>query len=328
MYRLIPACLILGIASTTSAQTPTGFKGHTDLVHSVAVSPDGKQLATAGFDSLVKLWDMATGKNTATLTGHTGPVYCVAYRPDGKALASSSQDKTIRLWNLADNKTTQEIKTHTDIVDQIAFSPDGKYLASGSADKSVRLWNATDGKEVKNLGSHAGSVYSVAFTADSKYLASAGSGPTPADNVIKIWDVAGLKEFKTIKGEQAFTGVTFSLDGKTVIAIGFDRLIRIFNVADGKEVKKIKVEREETHKDGTKGPVDYDVFGIAWSRDGKNLATIGYDGTVSVWDVNTGKATFTQRIMSPGYCITFSADGKSIITGHNNQTAVVTMIAK
>jgi len=324
MRHLPFACLTFVFASTAAAQTPMVFKGHTDLVHSVAVSPDGKQLATAGFDSTVKLWEIATGKNTATLSGHTGPVYCVAYRPDGKALASSSQDKTIRFWNLGDNKTTQEIKTHTDIVDQIAFSPDGKYLASGSADKTVRLWNAADGKEVKNLGAHGGAVYSVAFSADSKYLVSAGSG----DNLIKIWDVAGLKEFKTIKGEQAFTGVTFSPDGKNVIAIGFDRLIRFFDVTSGKEVKKIKVEREEVRKDGTKGPVDYDVFGIAWSRDGKTLATIGYDGTVSVWDINAGKATFTYRIMSPGYCITFTADGKGVITGHNNQTAVVTAIAK
>src|ERR1044072_1332961 len=107
MRRLVPACLVLALTSTAFAQMPTVFKGHTDLVHSVAVSPDGKQLATAGFDSTVKLWEIATGKNTATLTGHTGPVYCVAYRPDGKALASSSADKTIRLWNLADHKTTQ-----------------------------------------------------------------------------------------------------------------------------------------------------------------------------------------------------------------------------
>src|SRR5438874_13346694 len=104
MRLLIPACLSFLFASTAVAQTPTEFKGHTDLVHSVAVSPDGKQLATAGFDGVVKLWEIASGKNTQTLTGHTGPVYCVAYRPDGKALASSSLDKTIRRWNLADGK--------------------------------------------------------------------------------------------------------------------------------------------------------------------------------------------------------------------------------
>src|SRR5438132_985107 len=110
------------------AQAPE-FKGHTELIHSVAVSPDGKQLATAGFDNQVKLWDIASGKSTLTLSAHGGPAYCVAYRPDGKVLASSSLDKTIRLWSLPDGKPLQELKGHTDIVDQIAFSPDGRYLA-------------------------------------------------------------------------------------------------------------------------------------------------------------------------------------------------------
>ncbi|HLZ07169.1 MAG TPA: WD40 repeat domain-containing protein, partial [Chloroflexota bacterium] len=284
------SCSIILVLSTIApAQSPVMFKGHTDLIHSVAVSPDGKQLATAGFDSTIKLWDIASAKNTATLAGHTGPVYCVVYRPDGKGLASSSADKTIRFWNLADNKTTTEIKTHTDIVDQIAFSPDGKYLASGSADKSVRLWNSSDGKETKNLGAHTGAVYAVAFSRDGKYLASAGSG----DNVIKIWDVAGMKEFRTIKGEQAFTGVIFTPDGKSVIGIGFDRFIRVFDVTPEKEPKKsAAVEyhvfgfRPPAGIEGKKiGPTDYDLFGIAWSRDGKTLATIGYNGTVAVWDL-------------------------------------------
>jgi len=320
---LFAISIVLGSASFSSADGPTEFKGHSDLIHSVAVSPDGKSLATAGFDSQVKIWDLASGKKLATLSGHPGPVYCVAYRPDGKVLASSSHDKTIRLWSLAENKTTQEIKTHTDIVDQIAFSPDGKYLASCSADKSVRLSNATDGKEVKNLGTHGGAVYTVAFSPDSKYLASGG-----ADNVIKVWDVAGMKELKTIKGpEMAIFGLAFSPDNKSVISVGLDRFIRIFDVASGKQTSRIGSSSQEATvptsalalrfvKVKLVRPTEYDLFGIAWSRDGKTLATVGYDGTIGVWDVNSGKATFTHRIRAPAYCITFLADGKSVVTGH------------
>src|SRR5262245_32200412 len=304
MFRTcLAAFFTLALAGAASAQTATEFKGHTALVHNIAVSPDGKELATAGFDDVVKIWEIATGKNKQTLTGHAKPVDCVAYRPDGKVLASSRNDNTIRLWNLADGKTIAEIKAHTDIVSSIAFSPDGKYLASASADKSVRLWNAADGKEAKNLGAHGGSVYSVAFSPDSKYLASAGQ-----DSVVKIWDVAGQKELKTIKApevkppevkppEMAVTALVFSPDSKNVIVVGLDRFIKVLVVAGGKEIKKV-------------GPLEDDPFGIAWSRDGKNLATIGYSGAIRVWDEKMDKPIFQHRIMSPAYCITFSADGK------------------
>src|SRR5262245_53981161 len=122
---------------------PVEIKAHTALVHSVAVSPDGKTLATAGFDKVIKLWSLEGGtpREVKTLSGHTEPVYCVVFSPDGKTLASSSLDKTIRTWSIPEGKPGHEMKGHTDIVDTLAFSPDGKFLASGSgmADKSVRL---------------------------------------------------------------------------------------------------------------------------------------------------------------------------------------------
>src|SRR5262245_44652095 len=134
------------------------IKGHTGLIYGLALSPDGKALATAGFDNAIKIWELGSFKEQKTLTGHGGPVYSVAYSPDGKTLASGSLDKTIRLWTLADGKF-KELKGHTEIVDSVAYSPDGKALASAGADKTVRLWNPADGKEVKNLGQHGGPVF-------------------------------------------------------------------------------------------------------------------------------------------------------------------------
>jgi WD40 repeat protein len=237
--------------------TPTELKGHTALIYSVAFSPDGKLLATAGFDNVVKLWEWPSGKEVRTLAGHTGPVYCVAFHPNGTMLASGSLDKTIRLWNVADGKMIREIKGHTDIVDSIAFNKDGKLLASGSSDKTVRIWNPDDGKEVKNLGTQSGTVYSVAFSPDGKWLASGGHsepgasatgaakpaapapGAKPADppvsaTGVKLWDTSSWKEFKSLKGHDGpVTGVLFTPDSANLVTIGMmDRTVRLWNISE------------------------------------------------------------------------------------------------
>ena len=235
-------------------------------------------------------------------------------------LASSGNDQTIKLWNVADGKLIRDLKGHTGIVDTVAFSPDGKQLASGSADKSVRLWNPSDGKAIKTLGTHGNSVYAVAFSPDGKWLASAGAAPPAGtkvdpDVLVKIWDVAGQKEHKAIKGghELAATGVVFAPDSQTLYSIGFDRNVRVWTVADGKEVKKL-------------GPTPDDLYGIAFSRDGKDLVTSGYGGNVTVWNLAEGKPAWTKKLKFGAYCVLFTPDGKAVITGHDNHICYITPV--
>lgn len=310
MRRIGLLCSFAILTSTVVlAQTPT--KAHTALVHCIALSADGKLLATAGFDNTVKLWDVsgATIKEKATLSGHTGPVYAVAFSNDAKVLVSSSLDKTARVWNVAEKKMTAEIKGHTDIVDTLAILPDAKTVATGSADKSVKLWNVADGKEAKALGAHTGSVYTVAISPDGKLLASGGSG----DNLIKVWDIAAGKESKQLKGhEQAITGLTFT-DNTTLASISLDRSVRLWNAAEGKETKKL-------------GPTTDDPYGVAWAAKAKRLVTCGYSGLLNVWDLETGKSTFTSKVPSPGYAVAVDADAKTLFSGHDNGTVVVTVV--
>jgi len=340
MKRLLPLLAVL-LCGTTMAQgaMPAELKGHTALVYSLAFSPDGKILASAGFDGLIKLWDFAARKELRTLKGHSAPVYCVAWSPDGKLLATASQDKTIRLWDPADGKSLRELKGHGDLVDAVAFSPDGKLLASCSADKSVRLWNPADGKEVKNLGAHKESAYGVAFSPDGKALASCGN-----DGWIKLWDVKAQKEIRQIGPQptmmaqaspepkkdkketkipakkdmkaappkevrDGITAVVFSPDSTRLLSIGFDRVLHVWNVADGAEVKKL-------------GSTPDDLFGLALSRDGKRAATAGYGGSLRVWDWADGKLVFSQDLKYVvTYCITFTPDGQALVTGQEKDNA-------
>ena len=108
-------------------------------INDVAISPDGKILATGIRDNAIKLWNVSTGQLIHTLTGHAGEVHSVAFSPDGKTLASASQDGTIKLWDVSTGKLTSTF-TQTQRVWSVAFSPDGKTLASASQDGTIKIW--------------------------------------------------------------------------------------------------------------------------------------------------------------------------------------------
>ena len=192
------------------------MSGHSDLVRSIAFSPDGKTLASGSYDSTIILWDVKTHQPIGEpLRGHLDSVYSVTFSPDGEALASGSEDNTVILWDVASHQPIgQPVSGHLEIVRSVAFSPDGKILASGSEDNTVILWDVAAHQRIgQPLSGHSDSVRGVAFSPDGKTLAS-GS----LDRTIILWDVGthqpiGQPMSSEVSG---IYSVAFSPDGKTL----------------------------------------------------------------------------------------------------------------
>ena len=121
--------------------------GHNASVSSVAISPDGTLVASAG-DTTVRLWRASDGRLLRVLAGHQNPVLSVAFAPDGRTLASGSADQTVKLWDPATGREIRTLAGHQNWVRSVAFAPDGRTLASGSADGNLKLWSVAEGRAI------------------------------------------------------------------------------------------------------------------------------------------------------------------------------------
>ncbi len=150
----------------------------TGMIRDLAISPDGRFLATADNTNTVTLWELASGKVVRQLHGHSRLVSHVVFSPDGSRLASASWDSTVIVWDVASGLQMTMLQGHMRSVLCVAFSPDGRRLATSSEDQTVRLWDAESGQEVLTLRGHTDIVTSVAFSPDGNRLASAGADGT------------------------------------------------------------------------------------------------------------------------------------------------------
>ena len=292
--------VLAGLCLADTPQLRSRLQGHTRAVWSVAFSPDGKTLASASHDGSIKLWDGASGNNTATLRGHTSGASTLTFSPDGKSLASAGGDKIIELWDLNSRTVAVTVETgHTDTIVSLAFSPSGKTLASGSQDNTTKLWDVASGKNTATFQGEKGKrghVWSVAFSPDGKRLA-AGSH----DQTVRLWDLATGKERRVFQCPGCIPyRVRFSADGETLLATSFGQVIYAWSVDSGAERSRVQSKAGSS-------------LAGAVSADGRNLAGQVVDGPVCVWELATGKERTRIAQKEWIWAMAFSPDGKRLI---------------
>jgi WD40 repeat protein len=241
-------------------------------IFSLAFTPDGAMLASGGSDGSIWLSDVTGARSvTHSLEGVDDQVNAIAYSPDGRTLALGHNNGLVALWSAQSRRRTADLGRHKQSVDAVAFSPDGRTLASGAgfADKGVRLWDVPRAQPAGRLvrrtaDSEVGAADSLAFSPDGALLAASSR-----DAKVELWDVrARAAHGKPLPGSET-SDVAFTADGRTVVTVGYDGLVRFSDAASGR----------------TSGPpitTPGVITAVAISRDGKLLATAG-DQFVQLW---------------------------------------------
>ena len=289
--------------------------GHTEAVLSLALSPDGRILASGSADKTIHLWQVLVAlpgggrvspEPIHILKGHTAPVSALAMSADGKILVSGSEDKTIKLWQIGTGFLFRTLTEHSGSVFALAISPDGKILASGSGDGTIKIWDLSSFKLLHTLTNHTKSVLALAISADGRILASGSE-----DKTVKIWHLGNSDPSflgAITSHSQPVCALAFNPQQPILASASFDKTIQIWDVD-----AYSRLGNPKTHS------IRFDS--LAFTPDGKTLATGCEDKSIRLWDVEKGSLRRTLRGHTAAVSgVAFSPNGQTLFSAAGDKT--------
>jgi WD40 repeat protein len=281
--RLVSASGIAGlkgIATLWDLDTGKAVAGfgegyHRDVLYDAELSPDGKILATAGYDTKIGLWEVESGRRLHSIAGHNGAVYDLAFSPDGTVLASASGDQTVKLWRVDSGQRLDTLNQPQGEQFSVVFTRDGKYILAAGADKRIRMWRfiSRDKARINPLlhsrFAHEGNVVKIVLSADGGRLVSSGD-----DLSVKAWSLPGLVQLKAW-GNQADVASALAMTKQGFVAATMDGGVGQFSWK-GLKVEPSKAEVGKampTKVDSTVGKKDKTLVSLE-EREGVDLPLV------------------------------------------------------
>ncbi len=310
------------------------FQAHPSAIGSMALSADGRQLATASTDRTVAIWSVGDWRRTHVLAGHEGQVTAVAFSPDGSRVATGGYDKSVRLWDVEQEKLIRVGRGHEDQIHSVAFHPGGRYIASASHDRTIRIWDCEDRQPPRQLVGHSHFVRHVRFHPDGDWLVSASF-----DRTARLWSFPDGEQLAVLRGHEShLRWLAIRPDGDAIATASEDGTVRLWNLSalkiepsaggsilawePGSRRIATALKRQVRLLDESGRVVwdipgrDVEVYELAFST--KDILVVGYgDGAIDLWDV-ASRTRASQLQYAGGVCLSadFTHLGDRLLTGH------------
>lgn len=315
---------VVRLWEATSGKELKRFEGHQERVESVVITPDRNRIVSGSADKTIRIWDIQSGTHIA-LHGHQASIEALAVDAAGAHIISGSQDKTARVWNIRSDAPPVSLNGHNAPIMGVTFLGSGARVATASLDGTLRIWEAATGREIQVVGETSGAgnsgasgLTAIAATPDGKQIITASR-----NGIVRSWDaVSGIEQFRLMGSSQMVGDIAITREAATMLVASADGTLRRWHIGNQGTMFREHVDA---------------VTSVTRMPNDERVATGSGDGTIKIWDLQTGSTTHTLRptrsaehrdSMEPGIAaFAVTPDGSRIVAGDENGSAFVLDVA-